>query len=87
MDETRLTITEMMIYQQGLETGGSTVGFPKKFPYYCEGTKYRRSGTLVPFYLDSRRPIYECNDNCKCGPFCRNKVSEDRYAFGHFCNR
>jgi histone-lysine N-methyltransferase SUV39H len=29
----------------------------------------------VPFYLDSRHPIYECNDNCRCGPHCRNKVS------------
>lgn len=41
--------------------------------YYLQGTKIQRAGTLVPFYLHSRRPIYECNDNCRCGPHCRNK--------------
>lgn len=79
VDEARLTSAEMIVYQQGLREGGSTMGLPKKFPYYCEGTKYRRSGTLVPFYLDSRRPIYECNDNCKCGRFCRNKVTNRHF--------
>jgi histone-lysine N-methyltransferase SUV39H len=49
------------------------MGLPKKFPYYSGDTKVRRTGSLVPFYLNSRRPIYECNDNCKCGPYCRNK--------------
>jgi histone-lysine N-methyltransferase SUV39H len=60
-------------YNDYLVNGGSTVGFPKKFPYFTEGTKIQRTGCLVPFYLNSRRPIYECNDKCHCGPHCRNK--------------
>ncbi|KAF1975077.1 SET domain-containing protein [Bimuria novae-zelandiae CBS 107.79] len=73
VDESRLTTDQIEDYNYALASGGSTMGFPKKFPYYCEGTKRQRAGTLVPFYLDSRNPIYECNDNCRCGLFCRNK--------------
>jgi histone-lysine N-methyltransferase SUV39H len=74
VDESRITDPEMMAqYQNVRERGGDTTGFPKKFPYFAEGTKIQRTGCLVPFYLHSRRPIYECNDNCKCGPYCRNK--------------
>jgi histone-lysine N-methyltransferase SUV39H len=53
--------------------GGDSMGFPKKFPYFAEGTKIQKTGCLVPFYLNSRRPIYECNDKCACGSRCRNK--------------
>ncbi|KAF1915155.1 hypothetical protein BDU57DRAFT_595763 [Ampelomyces quisqualis] len=60
-------------YQNYKKTGGSTIGFPKKFPYFAEGVKRERAGCLVPFYLHSRHPIYECNDKCGCGPACRNK--------------
>ncbi|KAL5415397.1 hypothetical protein PMIN06_000330 [Paraphaeosphaeria minitans] len=74
VDTNRITTEEMKHkYEHALATGGSTLGFPKKFPYFTDGTKRQRTGTLVPFYLDSRRPIYECNDNCRCGPYCRNK--------------
>lgn len=74
VDEARITDPELMVeYQKAKQSGGSTVGFPKKFPYYAEGTKRAKTGCLVPFYLNSRRPIYECNDKCHCGPFCRNK--------------
>lgn len=64
----------MAEYQHAIATGGNTMGFPKKFPYFAEGTKIQRTGCLVPFYLNSRRPIYECNDKCKCGRYCRNKL-------------
>ncbi|KAL5393231.1 hypothetical protein DPSP01_000063 [Paraphaeosphaeria sporulosa] len=74
VDVNRITTAEMkQKYENALATGGSTLGFPKKFPYFTDGTKRQRTGTLVPFYLDSRHPIYECNDNCRCGPYCRNK--------------
>lgn len=74
VDESRITDPEMMAaYQDALANGGDTMGFPKKFPYFAEGTKIQRTGCLVPFYLNSRRPIYECNDKCNCGPYCRNK--------------
>jgi histone-lysine N-methyltransferase SUV39H len=54
--------------------GGSTMGFPKKFPYFSSDAKPERIGCLVRFYLQSRRAIYECNDNCGCGIRCRNKL-------------
>ncbi|KAF2869706.1 hypothetical protein BDV95DRAFT_576087 [Massariosphaeria phaeospora] len=74
VDENRITDPDMRdAYNHALATGGSTIGFPKKFPYFAEGAKRERAGCLVPFYLNSRRPIYECNDNCNCGPHCRNK--------------
>ncbi|CAI6250067.1 unnamed protein product [Periconia digitata] len=65
--------TVMSAYREAKDKGNSLAKFPKRFPYYAEGTKIQRAGTLVPFYLDSRRPIYECNDNCRCGLHCRNK--------------
>ncbi|KAJ8117602.1 hypothetical protein OPT61_g1233 [Boeremia exigua] len=73
VDEGRLDDKQRRDYEQYKAEGRSTIGFPKKFPYFAEGTKIQRTGALVPFYLDSRRPIYECNDNCRCGPKCRNK--------------
>lgn len=74
VDESRITDpTELSKYHLALETGASTLGFPKKFPYFAEGTKRQKTGCLVNFYLHSRRPIYECNDKCHCGPTCRNK--------------
>lgn len=60
-------------YEQAKANGESLMDFPKRFPYFCEGTKTQRAGTLVPFYLNSRNCIYECNDKCRCGPNCRNK--------------
>lgn len=68
-----MVVVEKREYAQIMAKGGSTIGLPKKFPYYAEGTKVRREGTLVPFYANSRHPIYECNDKCGCGPGCRNK--------------
>lgn len=73
VDESRLTQEQEKEYEHCKANGLSTLGFPKKFPYYAQGTKVRLAGTLVSFYLHSRRPIYECNDNCRCGPKCRNK--------------
>jgi histone-lysine N-methyltransferase SUV39H len=74
VDESRLTTEEdKKLYEIALDQGLSTMGFPKKFPYFASGTKRERAGCLVPFYLNSRRPIYECNDKCNCGPYCRNK--------------
>jgi histone-lysine N-methyltransferase SUV39H len=73
VDESRLDEEGKREYQLALENGSSTMGFPKKFPYFAEGTKREKTGCLVPFYLNSRHPIYECNSRCKCGPYCRNK--------------
>ncbi|OCL05109.1 SET domain-containing protein [Glonium stellatum] len=73
VDENRLTAEEKELYKYIKKHGGDTTGLPKKFPYYAEGTKRAKTGCLVPFYLKSRNPIYECNDNCKCGRDCRNK--------------
>lgn len=73
VDESRMDAEMMTEYHDAVATGKSTLGFPKKFPYFAEGTKIQRAGCLVPFYLRSRRPIYECNDSCRCGLHCRNK--------------
>ncbi|KAF2993606.1 hypothetical protein E8E13_001524 [Curvularia kusanoi] len=73
VDEGRLKDEEQSRYERCLAEGLSTLGLPKKFPYFTEGTKVNHAGALVPFYLNSRNPIYECNENCKCGPHCRNK--------------
>lgn len=73
VDESRLDNEQRQLYKLIKEGGGSTMGLPKKFPYYTGDTTVRRTGSLVPFYLHSRRPIYECNDKCGCGIACRNK--------------
>jgi histone-lysine N-methyltransferase SUV39H len=75
VDESRIVLNteQWKEYQNYKSNGGSTIGFPKKFPYFAEGVKRERAGCLVPFYLNSRHPIYECNDKCHCGPACRNK--------------
>ncbi|KAL1607755.1 hypothetical protein SLS60_002691 [Paraconiothyrium brasiliense] len=73
VDQVRLTPETKKEYEKALATGGSLLGFPKRFPYFTGDTKRQRTGTLVSFYLDSRNPIYECNDRCGCGPYCRNK--------------
>ncbi|RAR07036.1 SET domain-containing protein [Stemphylium lycopersici] len=73
VDESRLDEEGKKEYQRALKTGEPTIGFPKKFPYFASGTKREKAGCLVPFYLNSRRPIYECNDKCQCGRYCRNK--------------
>ena len=44
--------------------------YPKKFPYFSTGP---RTGCLVDHYLNHRHMIYECNDNCSCGPNCKNR--------------
>ncbi|KAF2002936.1 SET domain-containing protein [Amniculicola lignicola CBS 123094] len=74
VDEARLKDDQQRAeYEYAIATGGSTMGFPKKFPYFAEGTRADREGCLVSFYLTSRNPIYECNAKCRCGPYCRNK--------------
>ncbi|KAF2276200.1 SET domain-containing protein [Westerdykella ornata] len=73
VDEKRLREDQRALYEKVMAEGGSTVGFPKKFPYYTQDTTTHKPGTLVGFYLHSRRMIYECNDKCKCGNYCRNK--------------
>ncbi|KAJ4317840.1 hypothetical protein N0V94_004754 [Neodidymelliopsis sp. IMI 364377] len=73
VDESRLNTEQREEYERCKAEGLSTMGLPKKFPYFAEGAKVQHVGALVAFYLDSRRPIYECNDNCRCGPKCRNK--------------
>ncbi|PSK55310.1 hypothetical protein B9Z65_2699 [Elsinoe australis] len=59
-------------YQEQIDAGEnpSTLGLPKRFPYYNTGS---RAGCLMDFYLSQRHVIYECNDNCRCGPKCKNR--------------
>lgn len=73
VDEARISDPEMRRAYKALQPGDSTAGFPKKFPYFAVGTKREKEGCLVPFYRNTRWPIFECNDNCNCGSDCRNK--------------
>lgn len=45
----------------------------KKFAYYSSG---ERAGLLRESYLDTRTAIYECHEQCSCGPDCPNRVVE-----------
>lgn len=44
------------------------MGLPKRFPFS------KASRVLNKYYLQERWPIYECNDNCACGPDCKTRV-------------
>lgn len=44
-----------------------TAGLPKRFPYH-------KDGKMVPFYLNTRNPVYECNPRCRCGARCKTRV-------------
>lgn len=68
VDRARLDEEQKAQYDQ--DPNGDTSGLPKRFPYASSG---RRMGCLVDFYLDRRQPIYECNNNCLCGPHCKNR--------------
>ncbi len=70
VDASRLSPEEKVIYEAILENGGDTSGLPKRFPYFSSGSK---TGCLVPYYLESRHAVYECNANCLCGPGCKNR--------------
>jgi [histone H3]-lysine9 N-trimethyltransferase SUV39H len=77
VDEQRLNEPERERYDEQLrlkeqnpEHLVDTNGLPKRFPY--------SKGLLVPFYLDSRNVIYECNHMCKCGNNCKTKVTKHR---------
>lgn len=72
VDERRLDEGQRRIFEVNgnTEEGLDTSGWPKKFPYYATEAKL---GHLVTFYLESRRPIYECNARCNCGPGCKNR--------------
>jgi len=51
---------------------GDLMGLPKRFPYFSPAGN--NGGCLVPFYLEARYPIYECNLRCECGPGCKTRV-------------
>ena len=58
---------EVYMQQKAETTAIDTAGLPKRFPYH-------KSGTLQPFYLEERYPIYECNAKCNCGSICKSRV-------------
>jgi histone-lysine N-methyltransferase SUV39H len=46
---------------------------PKRFPY----TKPSVTGgvpKMVAYYREHRHAVYECNDNCACGPRCKSRL-------------
>ncbi|KAI4728555.1 SET domain-containing protein [Aureobasidium sp. EXF-10728] len=47
-------------------------GLPKRFPYRID--PINKMFVLDPFYLESRNPIYECNELCNCGKNCKNRL-------------
>ncbi|KAG9518178.1 SET domain-containing protein, partial [Aureobasidium melanogenum] len=47
-------------------------GLPKRFPYKKDHVN--NLFVLDTFYLDSRNAIYECNELCRCGSGCKNRL-------------
>ncbi|KAK6006399.1 hypothetical protein QM012_006809 [Aureobasidium pullulans] len=47
-------------------------GLPKRFPYRIDPNS--KKFVLDTFYLESRNPIYECNELCRCGSGCKNRL-------------
>ncbi|KAG9818663.1 SET domain-containing protein, partial [Aureobasidium melanogenum] len=47
-------------------------GLPKRFPYKKDHVN--DLFVLDTFYLDSRNAIYECNELCRCGSGCKNRL-------------
>lgn len=68
VDPSRLDEDQRVVFDAGLLE--DTSGLPKRFPY---GSTGKRLGCLVDFYLERRAPIYECNENCRCGLNCKNR--------------
>lgn len=63
-------------YKQAIDDGHDveTMGMPKRFPYSAPKREGNVPQTLNRYYLERRDPIYECNDNCNCGPRCKSRV-------------
>lgn len=79
VNEQVLQRTEPALYEEyvrQLKAGEviDTAGLPKRFPYQKPNLDGKSPQTMVPFYLESRNPIYECNLNCNCGPACKSRV-------------
>lgn len=76
VDEERLSRKDPELYEKyQLDKLQDTSGLPKRFPYRKSNRNdTKRPQTLQPFYLKSRNAIYECNDNCRCGPVCKSRV-------------
>lgn len=72
VDESRLTEEQREQYEEAIRLDKSKMSLPKKFPYM--GLKSRSPGCLIPFYLDRRNEIYECNPQCACGPGCKTRI-------------
>lgn len=68
-DPKRLKDDQVMQYAAWEEGLMDAAGLPKRFPYRMVDREY----VLDPFYLESRKVIYECNPRCKCGPHCKNR--------------
>ena len=69
IDRKRLNDEEREVWEhREQELMDDVMGLPKRFPYSKE------TGLLVQKYIEQRWPIYECNDNCACGPICKSRV-------------
>jgi histone-lysine N-methyltransferase SUV39H len=76
VDEDRLNEVERKRYNRELKKLENdpdyfmdTSKYPKRFPYTI------RDQLLIPFYLESRHVIYECNHLCNCGEACKTRVT------------
>lgn len=77
VDISRLERKNPARYAQYLEEKNSsgfvdTEGLPKRFPY--SKPRLGTVQTLNSFYREQRYAIYECNDNCNCGPDCKTRL-------------
>ncbi|GAB7325036.1 hypothetical protein MBLNU13_g09137t2 [Cladosporium sp. NU13] len=77
VDEPRLAKKDPARHAQYLEKkrkGGfpDTDGLPKRFPYSKPKPGFVQ--TLNDFYREERHAIYECNEQCNCGPGCKSHL-------------
>lgn len=72
-DESRCKDDEQREHYAAWRSGeADSEGLPKRFPYRRDHVN--NLFVLDSFYLDSRNAIYECNELCRCGPGCKNRL-------------
>ncbi|KJX99997.1 SET domain-containing protein [Zymoseptoria brevis] len=78
VDEQALQSRNLEMYEEYLRVkenqGYQRPDLPKRFPYTKPSIGDIIPQRLVTYYRDHRHAVYECNDNCACGPRCKSRL-------------
>ncbi|EGP91915.1 SET domain-containing protein [Zymoseptoria tritici IPO323] len=78
VDEQALQSRNPEMYEEYLRVkenqGFQRPDLPKRFPYTKPSIGDTVPQRLVTYYRDHRHAVYECNDNCACGPRCKSRL-------------